>query len=97
LDTSVFGVDIVEGFSNTIVVIDVVSSVLHELDIFVSSETSRTGLGSIWHNGHLLIRVLISDSNSGSNWIEVGGSVIGLTHLVVFSLPELLLVHVESV
>ena len=42
-------------------------------------------MGSIGQDGNLLLRVLISDGDGRSYWVEVGGNVVGLGELVVLS------------
>lgn len=97
LDTSVLGVLVVEGGEETIVIETVVSSVLHELDVLLVSVTGGSSLGSISHDGDLLVGVFILDDDGGGYWVEVGGDVIGVLHVVVLSVPEFLVVHVETV
>jgi hypothetical protein len=97
LDTSVVGVLIVEGGEETIVVETVVSSVWHELDVLLRSMTSRSCLGSISHDGDLLVGILILDNDGRGNWIEVSSNIVGVFHFIIFSVPKFLLVHIKTV
>jgi len=76
LDTSVLRVLIIEGGEETVVIETVVSSVLHELDVLLTSVTGRSCFGSISHDGDLLVRILILNDDSGCYWIEVRSNIV---------------------
>lgn len=73
------------------------SSVLHKLDVLLVSVTGRSSLGSISHDGDLLVRFFVLNYDSGSYWIEVSSNIVSLNHIVVFSMPKLLVVHIKTI
>jgi len=76
LDTSVLRILIIKGGVETVVIETVVSSVLHELDVLLTSVTGRSCFGSISHDGDLLVRILILNDDGGCHWIEVRSNVV---------------------
>jgi len=74
-----------------------VPSVLHKFNVPVLSHSSRSGLSSVWHDGNLLVGVLVSQGNGGGDWIEVRCCIISIGDSVVLSVPEFLLVHIKTI
>jgi len=97
LDTALFGVFVIKCSGDAIAIVSIMPPVLHKLNIFAISQPCRASLRPIWHNSDLLIRFLVSYSDGRDNWVEIGGNVVGVREGVLFSVPQLSLVHIKSI
>lgn len=80
-------ISIIKRFGYTICIISIYSSILHQLNICLIPQASRACLRSIGHYGNLLHRILISDGNGWSNWIEIACYVFSFDKFKFLSFP----------
>ena len=103
MDASAPLVQVIQRFEHSIVVPFLEPSVLHQLDVPPTSQTSRTSLRPVIHDGYLpvqaleLWRLVISDHDRRGHWVEVGTDRAVRAVWVLLPIEELLVSHLQAV
>jgi len=99
LDTIAFRIDLIQHLNDTLAVISWKSSILHDLNLSLFAEVSRTTLSSVVQDGDLEVAtILVSHGNSWGNRVVVRGDIsILFSHIVGIVRVKVSLLHGQSI